>query len=109
MLSYLHNPFYTTISMDWFSGLEEGAWAIYPEVVVKRYIVHLIQNSLKYLPTKYYKDFTAHLKKIYNAPNIKAYRVEFERFCQVWSKYPGAKAYGEQLWQCQADCVIRKS
>ena len=93
------------ISMDGVSGLEEGAKAIFPEVVVQRCIVHLIRNSLKYVPTRDYKVFTAHLKKIYGAPSIKACRVEFERFCQVWAKYPGAIAvwkrcfaYVEQLF-----------
>lgn len=93
------------ISMDGVTGLEEGAKAIFPEVVVQRCIVHLIRNSLKYVPTRDYKDFTSHLKKIYGAPSLNACRVEFERFCQVWSKYPGAVsvwkrcfAYVEQLF-----------
>ena len=68
------------ISMDGVSGLEEGARAIFPEVVVQRCIFHLIRNSLKYVPTRDYKVFTAHLKKIYGAPSLKACRVEFERF-----------------------------
>ena len=76
--------------MDGVSGLEECAPAIFPEVVVQRCIVHSIRNSLKYVPTRDYKNFTAHLKKIYDVPSIKACRVEFERFCQVCSKYPGA-------------------
>jgi len=80
------------ISMDGVSGLEEGARAIFPEVVVQRCIVHLIRNSLKYVPTRDYKLFTAHLKKIYGAVSIKACRVEFERFCQVWAKYLGSIA-----------------
>ena len=94
------------ISMDGVSGLEEGARAIFPQVVVQRCIVHLVRNSLKYVPTRDYKLFTAHLKKIYGAPSLKACRVEFERFCQVWEKYPGAIAvwkrcftYVEQLFE----------
>ena len=37
------------ISMDGVSELEEGAKAIFPEVVVQRCIVHLIRDSLKYV------------------------------------------------------------
>ena len=37
----------------------------------------LIRNSLKYVPTRDYKDCTAHLKKIYGVPSIKGCRVEF--------------------------------
>ena len=83
------------ISMDGLSGLEDAAKAIFPDVVVQRCIVHLIRNSLKYVPTKDYKDFCALLKKIYGAPSLKTAKVEFEHFCQVWSKYPGAVA----VWQ----------
>ena len=42
---------------------------------------------------------------LYGAPNLKDCRAEFERFCQVWAKYPGAIAvwkrcfaYVEQLF-----------
>ena len=83
------------ISMDGISGLEDGAKAIFPNVVVQRCIVHLIRNSLKYVPTKDYKDFCADLKKIYAAPSLRAAKTEFERFCQKWAKYPGAVA----VWQ----------
>lgn len=47
------------ISMDGVSGLEEGAKAIFPGVTVQRCIVHLIRNSIKYVPNKDYKRFTA--------------------------------------------------
>lgn len=46
------------ISMDGVSGLEEGAKAIFPNVVVQRCIVHLIRNSIRYIPSKDYKRFT---------------------------------------------------
>ena len=51
------------ISMDGVSGLEEGAKAIFPDVTVQRCIVHLIRNSIKYVPNKDYIRFTAHFKK----------------------------------------------
>ena len=38
------------ISMDGVSGLEEGAKSIFKNVVVQRCIVHLIRNSIKYIP-----------------------------------------------------------
>jgi len=76
--------------MDGVSGLEDGAKAIFKNVVVQRCIVHLIRNSLKYVPSKDYKAFTSQLKKIYGAINLKGAQAEFERFCDTWNKYPGA-------------------
>ena len=56
------------LSMDGVSGLEEGAKAIFPNVTVQRCIVHLIRSSIRYVPNKDYKRFTAHLKKVYGQP-----------------------------------------
>ncbi|GEN47206.1 IS256 family transposase [Alkalibacillus haloalkaliphilus] len=78
------------ISMDGVSGLEEGAKAIFPDVIVQRCIVHLIRNSIKYVPSKDYKAFTASLKKVYGAQNLSACQSAFESFKQQWSAYPGA-------------------
>ena len=87
------------ISMDGVSGLEEGAKAIFPHVAVQRCIVHLIRNSIKYVPSKDYKAFTAQLKKVYGAPSLKAAEAEFERFKQAWSSYPGAVDVWIRNWQ----------
>ncbi|UFU00166.1 IS256 family transposase [Radiobacillus kanasensis] len=78
------------ISMDGVSGLEEGARAIFPQVTVQRCMVHMIRNSIKYVPSKEYKPFTASLKKVYSAPNLSACQSAFESFKQQWSAYPGA-------------------
>lgn len=86
------------ISMDGVSGLEEGAKAIFPQVVVQRCIVHLIRNSIKYIPSKDYKGFTAQLKKIYGAVNLKTAIAEFDRFKETWKQYPGAVGVWERNW-----------
>ena len=94
------------ISMDGVSGLEKGAKSIFPDVIVQRCIVHLIRNSIKYIPSKEYKNFTSALKKFYGAPSLKACLLAFEQFKQQWSQYTGAVAvwernfkYVEQLFQ----------
>ena len=86
------------ISMDGVSGLEEGARSIFKDVVVQRRIVHLIRNSVKYIPSKEYKAFTAQLKKIYGASSLKAAEAEFERFKQTWGRYPGAVDVWVRNW-----------
>ena len=86
------------ICMDGVSGLEEGARSIFPGVVVQRCIVHMIRNSIKYIPTKEYAAYTAHLKKVYGAPSLKAAEAEFERFKQAWSAYPGAISVWVRNW-----------
>lgn len=87
------------ISMDGVSGLEEGARSIFKDVVVQRCIVHLIRNSIKYVPSRDYKAFTAQLKKVYGAPSLKAAQAEFEHFKQAFSSYPGAVDVWIRNWQ----------
>jgi len=98
------------ISMDGVSGLEEGAKSIFPDVVVQRCIVHLIRNSIKYVPTKDYKSYTKDLKNVYRASSLKAAETAFETFKKNWGKYPGAIdtwvrnwKYVEQLFDFTSD------
>jgi len=86
------------ISMDGVSGLEEGAKSIFKNVIVQRCMVHLIRNSIKYVPCKDYKAFTGHLKKVYGSPSLKAAEAEFEKFKQAWSTYPGAVDVWVRNW-----------
>jgi transposase-like protein len=87
------------ICMDGVSGLEEGAKSIFKDVVVQRCIVHLIRNSIKYVPTKDYKRFTAQLKKVYGASSLKIAEAEFEKFKNDWKQYPGAVDVWVRNWE----------
>lgn len=87
------------ISMDGLPGLEEGAKAIFPKAVIQRCIVHLVRNSIKYIPSKCYKEFTANLKLIYQAPNKKVALLEFEKFKERWAEYPGAIRVWDSNWK----------
>lgn len=88
------------ISMDGLSGLEEGARTIFPDAIIQRCIVHLIRNSVKYIPSKKRKDFCNHLRLIYKAPNKKAALIELEKFKEAWGKdYPGAVAVWIRNWK----------
>ncbi|MBR5980233.1 MAG: IS256 family transposase [Oscillospiraceae bacterium] len=87
------------ICMDGVSGLEEGAKSIFKDAIVQRCIVHLIRNSLKYVPSKDYKKYTSDLKKVYGAINLEAAKSAFDAFRNEWDKYPGAVAVWQRNWQ----------
>lgn len=78
------------LSMDGVAGLEEGAKAIFPQVVTQRCIVHLIRNSVRYIPRKSWAPFTKQLKAVYGAVNAEAARQAFSELKKEWSAYPGA-------------------
>lgn len=86
------------ICMDGVSGLEDGAKSIFKDVVVQRCIVHLIRNSIKYVPTKDYKRFTMQLRKVYGASSLKIAEAEFEKFKNDWKQYPGAVDVWVRNW-----------
>ena len=87
------------LSMDGVSGLEEGAKAIFPNVIPQRCIVHLIRHSIKYVPSKDYKAFTASLKRVYGASSLKACESAFETFKKEFSRYPGAIGVWERNFE----------
>ncbi|HBM9144033.1 IS256 family transposase [Enterococcus faecium] len=78
------------ISMDGVSGLEEGAKAIFPSVIVQRRIVHLVRNALRYIPSKDYKEVCRDMKKFYGASSLNAAHAAFDSFQNRWSHYSGA-------------------
>ena len=83
------------LSMDGVTGLEDGARAIFPQVVVQRCIVHLVRNSIRYIPRKDWSRSTKDLKAIYGAVNARQARERFEQFQKDWAGYPRAVA----VWQ----------
>ena len=78
------------VSIDGLSGLEEGLRVAFPEAVVQRCIVHLIRNSIKYVPSKHYKAFCTDLKTLYGAPSLLSAQAALEAFREKWSSYPNA-------------------
>lgn len=78
------------ISMDGVSGLENGAKAIFPGVVVQRCLVHLVRNALHYVPSKSYKEVCKDMKSFYSASSLKAAQTAFDTFQTKWVVYPGA-------------------
>jgi transposase-like protein len=78
------------VSIDGLSGLEEGIKNVYPDAVVQRCMVHLVRNSIKYIPSKHYKAFCADLKAMYGAASLTSAQAALEAFIEKWSTYPSA-------------------
>ena len=101
------------VGIDGLTGLEEGIKNVYPGAVVQRCMVHLVRNSIKYIPSKHYKAFCADLKAMYGASGLTSAHAAFEAFIQKWSAYPSAVKvwtgnfrHVEQLFEYPAE--IRK-
>jgi transposase-like protein len=90
----------TFLSADGLAGVEEAAkMAFGQDLTFQRCIVHMVRNSLKYIPSKHFKAFCTDLRLIYGAASLLAAKDAFEDLKQKWgNNYPGAvKVWGENF------------
>lgn len=92
------------VSMDGVVGLEEGLRSAFPDAVPQRCVVHMVRNSLKYVPQKEAAAFCRDIRAVYGAPSLGAAREAWEAFAPEWGAvHPGAVAVWERneahLWR----------
>jgi len=55
-------------SVDGLKGFPEAINSVFPKTIVQRCIIHQIRYSMKYVGSKYQKEFMTDLKLVYKAP-----------------------------------------
>jgi len=70
--------------VDGLSGFPEAIEAIFPKTTVQTCIVHLIRNSLKYVPRREREQVARDLKPIYTAKDADTAQAELETFDEKW-------------------------
>jgi putative transposase len=86
--------------VDGLKGFGEAINAVFPQTVVQRCIVHMVRNSLNYVPWKDKKAVALDLKKIYTAANEAMARESLKTFREKWGKnYPPIADSWERNWQ----------
>src|SRR5947209_8813866 len=70
--------------VDGRKGFPEAIEAIYPQTTVQTCIVHLIRQSLRYVPRRRYEAVVKDLKPIYTAINADQALVALEAFEEKW-------------------------
>jgi len=75
--------------VDGLKGFPEAIASEYPQTQVQLCIVHMVRNSLRFVPWKDYKAVTADLKTIYQAKTEDQALQQLDTFEKVWGeKYP---------------------
>jgi transposase-like protein len=75
--------------VDGLKGFPEAITATFPETKIQLCIVHMVRNSLKFVPWKDYKAVTRDLKLIYQSVTEDEAKLELESFSDKWGdKYP---------------------
>ena len=86
-------------AVDGLSGFPEAIAAVYPKTETQLCIVHMVRNSLKFVPFKDRKAIAGDLKKIYSAPSEEIAVDELEAFSKRWdSKYPMISRSWKTKW-----------
>jgi transposase-like protein len=76
-------------SVDGLKGFSEAINSVFPHTIVQRCIIHQIRYSLKYVGSKYHKEFMSDLKQVYKAPTKEAAEEALMELEKKWGKkYP---------------------
>lgn len=85
--------------IDGLSGFSEAISSIFPKTEIQRCIVHMVRNSLKYVPHKNKKEVAGDLKKIYNSDTEELAKENLESFKEKWDdQYPKISDSWENNW-----------
>jgi len=86
--------------VDGLKGFPDAINTVYPEAQVQLCIVHMVRNSVKYVPWKDYKAVTADLKKMYQATTEESALASLESFSEKWDdKYPQISKSWRLHWE----------
>ena len=86
-------------AVDGLTGFPEAINVVFKDTEVQLCIVHMVRNSVKYVPYKDRKAVTVDLKKIYLAPSADAAADALEDFAEKWDKkYPTISKSWRSRW-----------
>ena len=88
------------ICTDGLKGFPEAIESVFPLAVTQTCIVHLIRNSLKYVPYKDRKKVASSLKSIYTAASVDDAELALEAVDEEWgAKYPAVIKTWRNAWE----------
>jgi len=86
--------------VDGLKGFPAAINTVFPEAQIQLCIVHMVRNSIKYVPYGDYKAVTADLKRIYQSATEEEALLELDRFTDVWDdKYPQIGRNWRSNWE----------
>jgi len=85
--------------IDGLKGFPDAIQSVYPDTQIQLCIVHMVRNSIRYVPWKDYKPVTADLKKIYQSVTEEEALLALDQFAERWdSKYPQISRSWRACW-----------
>lgn len=75
--------------VDGLKGFPDAINSVFPQTRIQLCIVHMIRNSLRFVPWKEARAVVADIKRIYQSVTEQEAALELERFEDIWgAKYP---------------------
>jgi len=85
--------------VDGLKGFPDAVSTVFPDTQVQLCIVHMVRNSVKYVPWKDYKPVTADLKRIYQSATEEEALLALDQFADRWDdKYPQISKSWRSHW-----------
>ena len=86
--------------VDGLTGFPDAINTVFPKTKIQLCIVHLVRNSLRYVPCKDMKTVASDLKLIYQSVNIEQAESALLSFGEKWDvKYPAISRSWTNNWQ----------
>lgn len=90
-------------SVDGLTGFPDAIASVFPQTEIQLCVVHLVRNSLRYVPWKDRREVAKDMRAIYQAPTEEAAEVALENLEATWSaRYPLAA----RPWRTHWDHII---
>ena len=85
--------------VDGLKGFPEAINQVFPKAETQLCVLHLIRNSIRYVASKYQKEFMRDLKLVYKAPSLETADFELGKLTEKWGgKYPLAVRPWKEHW-----------
>jgi putative transposase len=85
--------------VDGLKGFPDAISTAFPGTQIQLCIVHMVRNSMKYVPWKDYKPVTADLKRIYQSVTEEEALLALDQFAERWDeKYPTISRSWRSHW-----------
>lgn len=86
--------------VDGLKGFPDAINTVYPATQIQLCIVHMVRNSMKYVPYKDYKAVAAGLKRIYHSVTEEEAQQALSEFAEEWDdKYPQISRSWRSHWE----------
>ena len=87
-------------SVDGLTGFPEAIGSVFPKTEVQLCIVHMVRNSMRYVPWKFKRAVLKDLKKVYKAATVEEAEQALDTFEEAWGEqYPMAAKSWRSRWE----------